>query len=438
MIGDIYSQFVKFPAISTDTRNIAPNSIFFCLKGEQFDGNQFVDQALENGAEFVVTENSSYTDHPKCFVVKNALETLQILATHHRLEFKIPIIGITGTNGKTTTKELITKVLSESFNVTSTKGNLNNHIGVPLTLLSITTETQIAVVEMGANHVGEISELCNMVYPTHGVLTNIGAAHLEGFKSFENILETKMGLYNAVIQENGTLFVNGKDLLLVKEALTRVENCKKKNPNKDTQIHYYGVDQIPFVNGTITEMNPNLKLTLFNQEVQTHLTGFYNLENILCAAAIGRYFNVPEDNVLKAIKGYIPSNQRSQVEKKGTNTIIADYYNANPTSMKAALDNFAQINHPQKIAIIGDMYELGDFSVIEHEKIIELCKEYQIDTYFIGTHFFELQNDNTHFYQSTQDFISAFRNLHFEEAMILVKGSRGVHLEEIMSLLSYK
>lgn len=428
MIGDIYAQYLKHPAISTDTRKIVPHSIFFCLKGENFDGNQFVQQALENGAEYVVTENASYTNHPQCFVVKDALETLQILATHHRLECHIPIIGITGTNGKTTTKELITAVLSKRFNTTATQGNLNNHIGVPLTLLSIHKDTEIAVVEMGANHLHEIAELCKMAYPNHGVVTNIGAAHLEGFKSFENILETKMGLYNAVIQESGTLFVNGKDLLLVKEGLTRIEEYKKKNDSNRAEIIYYAVDQPPFLNGTITEMDPFLKIKLFGQEFQTHLTGSYNLENILCAASIGRFFGVSDQQIIEALSNYSPSNHRSQIEKRGSNTIIADYYNANPTSMKAALDNFVQLKHPKKMAVIGDMFELGDFSAIEHEKIIELCKEYQIETYFIGTHFYPY-DDGTHFYKSTQDFLPVYQELQLEDCMILVKGSRGVHLE---------
>lgn len=431
MISDIYTEFLKNPFISTDTRKIVPNSIFFCLKGENYDGNQFVNQAFQMGAKCVVTENSRYTDNPNCFVVKDVLETLQILATNHRLELKIPVIGITGTNGKTTTKELITAVLSQKYKVTATVGNLNNHIGVPLSLLSINEDTEIAIIEMGANHPNEIAELCKIAYPTHGVITNIGSAHLEGFKTFENIIETKMGLYNSVIVENGILFVNGKDLLLVKEAKTRIEEFQKKWGANNAKIQFFNVQQDPFINGKVIDINPYLTLEIFNRVLKTHLTGIYNLENILCAAAIGKYFDVSEEQILKAIEDYIPSNNRSQVVKIGNNTIIADYYNANPTSMKAALDNFAGIKHKNKIAVIGDMFELGDFSVMEHEKVIELCKEYKIETYFIGTHFFDLKNDSTHFFQSTQDFIPTFKNLQLNETMILVKGSRGVHLEDI-------
>ncbi|MBP1672703.1 MAG: murF [Bacteroidetes bacterium] len=411
MISEIYSQFLNYPVISTDTRKIIPYSIFFCLKGEQFDGNLFVNQALELGAKFVVTENSSFTDHPQCFVVKNVLETLQILATNHRLELKIPVIGITGTNGKTTTKELITKVLSQKYNVQSTVGNLNNHIGVPLTILSITKEHEIAVVEMGANHVNEISELCTFAYPTHGVVTNIGNAHLEGFKSYENIVETKMGLYDAVIHDSGVLFVNGKDLLLVKEAKTRIETSFKKTGHNNTQIQFYGVDQDPFINGSVTAIDPYLTIQIFDQQIKTQITGAYNLDNILCAASIGRFFGVSDAQIIEAIQSYAPNNQRSQVKMLGNNTIIADYYNANPTSMKAAIENFMMINASEKVAVLGDMFELGDFSSDEHEKIVNLCNEFHLETYFIGTHFSHLKNDTTHFFESVDKFKSVFEIL---------------------------
>lgn len=431
MISEIYSQFLNYPVISTDTRKIIPDSIFFCLKGEQFDGNLFVNQALELGAKFVVTENSSFTDHPQCFVVKNALETLQILATHHRLELNIPIIGITGTNGKTTTKELITKVLSQKYKVQSTVGNLNNHIGVPLTILSISKEHQIAVVEMGANHLNEISELCTIAYPTHGVVTNIGNAHLEGFKSYENIVETKMGLYDAVIHENGVLFVNGKDLLLVKEAKTRIESSFKKTGHNNTQIQFYGVDQDPFINGSVTSIDPYLTIQILDHQIKTQITGAYNLDNILCAASIGRFFGVSDTQIMDAIQSYAPNNQRSQVKMIGNNTIIADYYNANPTSMKAAIENFMMITSSEKVAILGDMFELGDFSMDEHEKMINLCKEYQIETYFIGNQFYKFKNDSSYFYESVEQFKLVFETFQWKQKTILVKGSRGVHLEKL-------
>jgi UDP-N-acetylmuramoyl-tripeptide--D-alanyl-D-alanine ligase len=431
MISEIYTQYLLYPSISTDTRNIIPNSIFFCLKGENFDANNFVSQALDLGAKFVVTENSAYTDDPQCFVVKNVLDTLQILATNHRLELHIPVIGITGTNGKTTTKELVTTVLSKKFKVQATKGNLNNHIGVPLTLLSIRPDHQMAVVEMGANHLNEISELCKFSYPTHGVVTNIGNAHLEGFKTYENIVETKMGLYNSVIHDNGVLFVNGKDLLLVKEAKSRIEASFRKTGYNNSQIVFYGVDQDPFINGSIVSMNPYLTIFLFNREIKTHLTGVYNLDNILSAAAVGRFFGVSDDLICEALESYKPDNHRSQVIQRDSNVIIADYYNANPTSMLAALDNFNKIDCDHKIAILGDMFELGDFSVDEHEKIIALCKEYKIETYFIGAHFYQLKTDTNHFFESVEQFIPFYKTRTLENQTILVKGSRGVHLEKM-------
>ncbi len=435
MISTIYSKFLEFPNISTDSRAIIPNSIFFCLKGEHFDGNKFVNQALENGAKYVVTENSEFTNHPQCFVVKDVLETLQILANSHRLELKIPFIGITGTNGKTTTKELINAVLSQKFKTKCTKGNLNNHIGVPLSLLSVTQEDEIAIIEMGANHLGEIADLCKICYPTHGVITNIGHAHLEGFGSFENIISTKMGLYDSVIQENGTLFINGKDQLLIQEANQRYQKNLKIFGNSNVRFVYYGTDQDSVVNGTIVRLNPYLTISMFENEIPTHLTGVYNLDNILCAAAIGRYFGVTEDQICEAISTYIPTNSRSQVRLSGSNTIIADYYNANPTSMIAAIDNFAMIDHPKKIAILGDMFELGDFSKLEHQKIIDLCTKLNIKTFFVGSQFIKLMTEKAYFFPSTKELNEYILKNPIEESMVLIKGSRGVHLENLSFLL---
>lgn len=435
MISTIYSKFLEFPNISTDTRAIQPNSIFFCLKGENYDGNQFVNQALEQGAQYVVTDNSAFTDHPQCFVVKDVLETLQVLATSHRLEMKIPFIGITGTNGKTTTKELINAVLSQKFITKCTKGNLNNHIGVPLTLLSVNKNDQMAIIEMGANHLGEIADLCKMAYPTHGVVTNIGHAHLEGFGSFQNIITTKMGLYDAIIQDGGTLFINAKDTLLTQEADQRYQRTIQKNGNANARFIYYGIDKDTEVNGSIVSMNPYLTISLFGKEVPTHLTGVYNLDNILCAAAIGRFFGVTEMQICEAISAYNPTNSRSQVRLSGSNTIIADYYNANPTSMKAAIDNFALIEHLHKVAILGDMFELGDISKQEHQQIIDLCKSLHIETLFVGTHFMQLMSDNAHFFPSTKELNEYLLKYPIENKMVLIKGSRGVHLENLSFLL---
>ena len=435
MISTIYSKFLEFPTICTDTRAIQPNSIFFCLKGDNYDGNQFVNQALEQGAQYVVTENLAFTDHPQCFVVKDVLETLQVLATSHRLEMKIPFIGITGTNGKTTTKELINAVLSQKFVTKCTKGNLNNHIGVPLTLLSVTKNDQMAIIEMGANHLGEIADLCKISYPTHGVVTNIGQAHLEGFGSFQNIITTKMGLYDAIIQDGGTLFINAKDQLLTQEADLRFQKNIQKQGASNSRFIYYGIDKDTTVNGYVVSMNPYLTINLFGTEVLTHLTGVYNLDNILCAAAIGRFFGVTEEQICEAISNYLPNNSRSQVRLSGSNTIIADYYNANPTSMKAAIDNFALIEHQNKIAILGDMFELGELSKIEHQNIINLCKSYNMKTFFVGTHFMQLMSENAYFFPTTKELNEFILKNPIEESMVLIKGSRGVHLENLSFLL---
>lgn len=435
MISDIYSKFLEFPVLSIDTRTIQPNSIFFCLKGENFDANQFVDKALEMGAQFVITENSSYTDDPRCFVVKDALETLQVLATTHRLKLQIPIIAITGTNGKTTTKELTHAVLSKKYQTSSTKGNFNNHIGVPLTLLSINQEDQIAVIEMGANHPGEIADLCNLAYPTHGVITNVGKAHLEGFGSFQNVIETKMELYNAIIQDGGTLFINEKDPILTQEANDRNQINIQKIGFQKPRFVYYGNTKDSEVNGSIVELNPYLKIELFGRELQTQLTGFYNLDNILCAASIGRFFGVSDDQICEAIADYAPTNSRSQIITSGSNRVIADYYNANPTSMLAALENFALIKHPKKIAIIGDMFELGEDSEKEHQSIIQFCQDQQIETLFVGTHFFSCFQFNPHFFPSTKELNEYILKSPIENSLVLIKGSRGIHLENLSFLL---
>ena len=412
-IRELYKKFVQFPYICTDTRKIVPNSLFFCLKGENFDGNLFVTEALEKGAKYVVTENKLLPKSDVIIVVDDALTTLQKLANHHRNQLTIPIIGITGSNGKTTTKELIAIVLSKKHKTAFTQGNLNNHIGVPLTLLSITKEDEIAVIEMGANHVGEIAELCNIVLPDYGLITNIGKAHLEGFGTVENIIETKTALYRAA----RVLFVNAEDEVL-----------REKGEGRKEKV-FYGKNT--GISATITAMNPCLEIELFGNKIQTQLTGNYNLPNILAAAAIGRFFYVSTDDICAAISEYLPQNNRSQIIKNKTNTIIADYYNANPTSMKAALENFLQIEASQKMAILGDMLELGENSLSEHQAIIDFCTSKHLETFFIGTNFFTLKNGDAHFFMNVQDYNVYLKKCNIENQMILLKGSRGGHLEDI-------
>ena len=415
--------------------------MFFCLKGGHFDGNLFVDEALEKGARYVITDNLTVLRSYGLTVLKvdNVLQTLQQLAQYHRNQLKIPIIGITGTNGKTTTKELIVSVLSKKYRTAYTKGNLNNHIGVPLTILSIKQDDEIAVIEMGANHTGEIAELCEIVQPNYGLITNIGKAHLEGFGTIDNIIETKTALYRAT----QTIFVNGEDEILIHAANKfKVQSSKVQEfKSLDTEnsygltvlrsygLHFYGANTN--ISGQILEMNPCLVINLFNNRIQTQLTGDYNLTNILAAAAIGRFFKVSTENICDAIAGYTPQNQRSQIVKNKDNTIIADYYNANPTSVKAALDSFIKIEAPHKLVLLGDMLELGKNSLPEHQAIIDFCEFYKIETCFIGEIYYSLKNERSHFFENVQDCNNYLKKNKTKNALILIKGSRGISLENI-------
>lgn len=414
----LYQLYLQYPTICTDTRNIKQNSIFFCLKGENFDGNQFALQALSKGAVHVVTEDATLSGRDDCTVVSNTLETLQKLAQYHRRHLTIPIIGVTGTNGKTTTKELTAAVLSRKFKTAFTQGNLNNHIGVPLTLLSIKSTDEIAIVEMGANHPGEIEDLCKISEPDFGIITNIGTAHIEGFRSIENIIYTKKALYQSVIANKGVIFVNEADSVLT-------------NDLNYSRVIYYGGQKEGTLNGAITKMDPYLTLNLFQKEFRTQLTGSYNLNNILCAATIGRYFGVLDDEIIAAVADYTPKNNRSQIITTGSNTLIADYYNANPSSMQAALENFCAINSTPKMVILGEMRELGDYSEKEHKKIIEWCLAQNIPAILIGKEFYQHKEPTLHYFETlekAQDFITEnpIKN-HF----ILIKGSHGVHLERL-------
>ncbi|HHU47408.1 MAG TPA: UDP-N-acetylmuramoyl-tripeptide--D-alanyl-D-alanine ligase [Bacteroidales bacterium] len=411
----IYQKYINCSGVCTDTRNIIPNTIFFCLKGENFDGNNFVNEALEKGAKYVVTENTNFKKHPQCICVDDSLKSLQDLSLYHRRKCSIPIIGITGTNGKTTTKELLVAVLSKKYRVAYTKGNFNNHIGVPLTLLSIQKEDEIAVVEMGANHPGEIAQLCKLVLPDFGVITNIGKAHIEGFKTFENIINTKKALYQAVINRGGTLFVNKNDDLLI----SLINGYKS--------IIYYNPELL-LVDTCEVELL-HLSFLLNKREVRTHLTGKYNLNNILAAMVIGDFFNVTTDDIIQAIEEYTPTNSRSQIVKEGNNTIIADFYNANPSSMKAALLNLHEHNHPSKLAILGEMRELGNSSFEEHQKIIELCNELNIKTLFIGEAFCE--HNPPLCFATVSDLNAYLQRTPIQNSLILLKGSRSIHLENV-------
>lgn len=416
-IQHIYDLYQQFPHISIDSRSEVKNSIFFCLKGENFDGNKFAFDALQKGAAYVVTENRDLASHPQSIIVDNTTKALQQLALHHRLQLNIPIIGITGTNGKTTTKELIVSILQKKYKVAYTHGNLNNHIGVPLTLLSITKKDQIAVVEMGANHVGEIATLCEWVLPNYGIITNIGKAHLEGFGNIENITITKQALYKSVIKNKGTLFVNFQDELL----RSLISNY--------SLVYYYRKkeDKISIKNNDLS--TPYLSFLLNGRYYTTHLTGDYNLNNLLATIAIGHFFAVSDADIVSAIANYHPQNQRSQVIYQESNIIIADYYNANPSSMEVALQNLSSLTHSNKLAILGEMRELGENSRTEHKQIIDLCANLKILTFFIGDEF--CFHKPEYCFKDISSLNQFLKENKIENRLLLIKGSRGIHLEEV-------
>ncbi len=423
-IQELYQIYLSHSVISTDTRACIPGSIFFCLKGESFDGNKFALQALELGAAFVVADDLSIVN-PKIIIVDDALKTLQELAHYHRLQLDIPIVGITGTNGKTTTKELVNAVLKTKYKVVCTKGNLNNHIGVPLTLLSIRTDTEIAIVEMGANHVGEITDLCAIARPNYGIITNIGKAHLEGFGGVEGIIKTKKALYDSVIESKGILFVNSDDLLLLELS-------------QGTVVEQYGTI-VGKIIGEIERSEPTIsvKIKFHNEVINTQLVGDYNLPNILCAIAVANYFKIDFSLIKKALHEYTPQNNRSQLIKTNYNEVFMDAYNANPSSMDVAISHFLFMDKLKKVAIVGDMKELGEFSIQEHQKIMSrFIENPQVEAYFVGPEFSKINNGNDLKTFMTSDEASAyFKNHPIRDAYILLKGSRGIKMETILPVL---
>ena len=413
---NIYEKYQQSSGVCTDSRNLLPDCLFVCLKGANFDGNKFAAEVLEQGAKYVITENRELLENPRAVVVDDALKTLQQLANYHRHQLKIPVIGITGTNGKTTTKELINAVLSTTYKTACTKGNLNNHIGMPLTLLSINPTDEIAIVEMGANHVGEIDDLCKIAEPTFGLITNIGVAHIEGFGSKENIIKTKKALYEHVIANQGTLFVNETDTVL-RDGLAY------------DKIVFYGKD----AEQQIVAMNPYLTIRIGEQVVDTHLTGSYNIWNFMAATAVGRYFHISDDTIAKALSDYVPSNHRSQVNRIGSNVIISDYYNANLTSMTAALRNLSQLEHPRKVAVLGDMRELGDLSLEAHTEIFQLTESLGIEAYLVGQEFAKVTSKNI--FADVEEANGYFTKHPLENAMVLIKGSNSMHLNRLTAIL---
>ena len=455
---ELYQIFQKHPSVTTDTRRITEGSIFFALKGDTFDGNTFAERALELGAAYAVIDNPDFQKNERIYLVDNVLTALQDLARHHRRQFDIPFIAITGSNGKTTTKELVAAVMNTRYNTLFTKGNFNNHIGVPLTLLQVTDDHEAAIIEMGANHQGEIDLLCRIAEPTHGLITNIGKAHLEGFGGIEGVKKGKSEMYRWLAAHNGTLFINESEAFL--QDLAPV-NARKifyrhvENPSKHTPQYEVRLDSVdPFLNLSFLSERGEI------MPIHTQIVGIYNFNNIMTAIAVGKYFKVPTIRIQKAITNFVPEMNRSQVVKYGEATLILDAYNANPSSMRQALLNLAAMPQAKKVAIIGDMRELGEESPAEHLEILNLAKSLNFNNLVtVGTEFgrfytegssnfgfqisdvgktsseirnhkSEIENTEGSHFSTNLEAKEWFKNQSFDsDTCILIKGSRGMKLE---------
>jgi UDP-N-acetylmuramoyl-tripeptide--D-alanyl-D-alanine ligase len=428
----LYQYHKKHPIISTDTRNIIPGSLFFALKGTNFNANQFAEEALKAGAAYSIIDEEVYKKDERYILVKDVLTALQGLAKHHRKQLNIPIIGITGTNGKTTTKELLSSVLTQQFKTFATKGNLNNHIGVPLSILAIDEQTEIAIIEMGANHPKEIAFLCELAQPTHGLITNVGKAHLEGFGGLEGVKKSKAELYDFLAENNGTLF-------LQKDNPDLLEMASARNFNEVITYGFFDSD----IYGRVLERDPTLWISWtkkeYSTQVRTQITGAYNLENILAAICIGDYMGIDPELINEGLRNYVPLNNRSQLLKTKKNTIICDYYNANSSSMEAALENFNSLkSYPKKVIILGDMFELGHETYREHEHIINKAMFVNADAcIFVGEAFYAHKKDiqGVQFFETTQGAIDFLKEKPLLDALILLKASRGMAFENIIEIL---
>lgn len=428
-IPELYTIFQQHPVVTTDSRVCPEDSLFFALKGPTFNGNKFAEKALENGCSYAIVDEweANKTMPEQIILVDDVLTVLQKLANFHRKQFKTPVIAITGTNGKTTTKELVAAILSKEFKIVYTQGNYNNHIGVPLTLLSITKEHEIAVVEMGANHPGEIRQLCEIAEPNFGLITNVGKAHLEGFGSFQNVVKTKAELYQFLEKNNGKAFVNVNQ----RELLEFSSNIDKIEYGKD--------DPSLFVSGSVISSYPYLEFEWRFYEnshrVKTRLVGDYNLENALAAITIANFFGVNLQFINEALESFVPTNNRSQLEETERNTLIIDTYNANPTSMKAALDNFVNYPLSPKALIIGEMKELGGISQTEHQQLVDLIVAHSFSkVYLVGKIFKEIDT-NFPIYENVGDLIQELQANSLSDSCILIKGSNSVQLEKVIEYL---
>ena len=425
-IENLHKCFLECNSISIDTRKIKQNSMFIAIKGDNFDANTFAKEALSKGATFVIIDNKDFYINSKTIIVEDSLKTLQELAKFHRNYLKTPIIALTGSNGKTTTKELINAVLSKKYKTTATIGNLNNHIGVPLTLLSFTKETEIGIVEMGANHQKEIKFLCEIAQPDYGYITNFGKAHLEGFGGVEGVIKGKSEMYDYLLDNNKTVFVNLNDKIQVE----KTKNLKKISfgiNKSEADLNIFNIKADPFV-----------EIEFYKNQIHSKLIGLYNSNNINIAILIGKKFNVSDQDIKSGIENYIPENNRSQLISIESNKIILDAYNANPSSMNVAIENFLQLTDKNKLMILGDMFELGTESLAEHKLIVDgLKNQSKSACYFIGNNFYKnkIINNNLMFFETFES-LSDYLKQHLPKgSLILIKGSRGMALERVLELL---
>lgn len=424
----IYHLWEESSGVNTDSRKCKKDNLFFALSGENFNGNKFAEKALEKGAIAAIIDDAEYKTSPKHILVDDSLETLQLLAKLHRDKLNTPILAITGSNGKTTTKELISAVLSSEKKICFTKGNLNNHIGVPLSLLEIKPDTEIAIIEMGANHIGEIAFLCELVSPNYGIITNIGKAHLEGFGSLEGVIKAKSELYDTIRQNNGEIILNNDDNLL-NELATGIKSFT------------YGTTSEANITAEIISSNPTLIVDWKHKgtkyTIQSHLYGQYNFPNILAAIASGIFFGISPQAINKSIEDYIPENSRSQLIKTENNTILLDAYNANPVSMNGAIISFREFNADKPLLILGDMFELGKDSEEEHRRVIKHIEETAFNNVIlVGNEFFKFSHTNNFkYFEKTSDLYIWLETYNLQDYTILIKGSRGMKLEVLLDKL---
>lgn len=424
-IADLYQLYLQYPSVQTDTRKLKKGDLFFALKGPSFNGNEFAQKAIDAGAAYAVIDDAAFEIPGKTFLTEDVLTALQQLALHHRKQFNIPFIAITGSNGKTTTKELIHAVLSTSFQTYTTEGNLNNHIGVPLTILKIEKNAEMAVIEMGANHLNEIKSYCTIALPTHGLITNCGKAHLEGFGSEEGVKKGKGELFDHLREHGGMAFVmNDYDYL-------------REMSRGISQTFTYGTGQAD-VTGLMSQSDPYLEVSFatgFEGRIATHLVGGYNLPNVLAAVAVGKFFGISDEKIKKAIEDYTPTNSRSQLINKGSNKIILDAYNANPSSMKAAIENFSKSGTTNKVLALGAMAELGKDSAAEHETIINEINKYQWKEVILVGGDFMKTNHNYKKFHTPSEAGEWIKNNNIHDSYFLIKGSRSMQMEKILDYL---